>query len=291
MFPERLRAFAAEFDRRLDAYLKPTGDVPPELLAAVRYSVLAPGKRLRPYLLTRCCELAGGDLNRAWPVAAAVECVHAFSLIHDDLPAMDDDDLRRGQPTCHKKFTEATAILAGDALVMLAFELLARHVEDSALAGQLVLELASGAGWAGMTGGQAADLQGAKRPPSMERVEYIHAHKTARLFEASCRLGVIVAEGDPDTLEALGTYGQMVGRAFQIADDLLDVTASAETLGKGVGKDVQAGKQTYPQCVGIRESRAAAESAIEAALRAIDTLGSEVDELRALARYAADRNY
>jgi len=291
MFPERLRAFAAEFDRRLDAYLEPTGDVPLGLLAAVRYSALAPGKRVRPYLLTRCCELAGGDLNRAWPAAAAVECVHAFSLIHDDLPAMDDDDLRRGQPTCHKKFTEATAILAGDALVILAFELLARHSENSATTGRLVLELASGGGWAGMTGGQAADLQGETQPPSMERVEYIHAHKTARLFEASCRLGVMVAEGGADKLEALGTYGLLVGRVFQITDDLLDVTATAEALGKGVGKDAPAGKQTYPRCVGIRESRAAVERAVQAAIRAIDALGSEADDLRALARYAADRNY
>ncbi len=145
--PQRLREFATEFDRRFETHLTPTGDVPPELLEAIRYAALSPGKRVRPYLVTRCCELAGGKTAGAWPAAAAIECVHAFSLIHDDLPAMDDDDLRRGRPTCHKRFGEALAILAGDALVVLAFEKLARDTHDSAIAAQLVAELAAGVGW------------------------------------------------------------------------------------------------------------------------------------------------
>ncbi len=291
MFPERLRAFAAKFDRRFDAYLTPAHGVPPELPAAMRYSALAPGKRLRPYLVTRCCELVGGETGTVWPVAAAVECVHAFSLIHDDLPAMDDDDLRRGQPTCHRKFDEATAILAGDALVVLAFELLTREVADRDVASRLVLELASGTGWAGMIGGQAADVHGQSKPPSLEQVKYIHAHKTARLFETACRLGAIAGHADAGKLASAGRYGQMVGRAFQIADDLLDVTAGPTALGKDVGKDAMAGKQTFPRCVGVEGSRAAARNAVETAIAALGVFGPEADDLRELAEYVVDRNY
>lgn len=290
-FPEFLRPFATAFDEHLAAYLTPSGDVPPELLEAIRYSALAPGKRLRPYLVTRCCELVGGAVADAWPVAAAVECVHAFSLIHDDLPAMDDDDLRRGQPACHKKFGEATAILVGDALVVLAFEILAREVEDRAVAGQLVLELAAGTGWSGMIGGQTADVLGSSKAPSVELAEYIHERKTARLFEISCRLGAIAGHAQANAVAALGRFGQMMGRAFQIADDLLDVTSTAKALGKEAGKDAGAGKQTFPRCVGTEQSRIAAHDAVEAAVAALGVFGPEADDLRALARYVVDRHY
>lgn len=290
-FPDFLRPFATVFDEHLAAYLTPRGDVPPELLEAIRYSALAPGKRLRPYLVTRCCELVGGAVADVWPVAAAVECIHAFSLIHDDLPAMDDDDLRRGQPACHKKFGEAVAILAGDALVVLAFEILAQEVEDQALAGQLVLELATATGWSGMIGGQTADVLGQSKAPSVELAGYIHQRKTARLFETACRLGAIAGHAPTDTVAALGRFGQMMGRAFQIADDLLDVTATGETLGKRSGKDAKAGKQTFPRCVGTKQSRAAAHDAVEAAVAALRAFGPEADDLRALARYVVDRHY
>jgi geranylgeranyl pyrophosphate synthase len=288
---QRLQAFAAEFDSHFQEYLSAQQDVPPRLLEAVRYSALAPGKRIRPYLVRRCCELVGGSADDAWPAAAAIECVHAFSLVHDDLPAMDDDDLRRGRPTSHKKFGEAVAILAGDALVVLAFELLARHVRDSNLSATLSLELAQGAGWSGMIGGQTADIEGQSKPPGLELAKYIHERKTARLFESACRMGAMVGRTRVDAVDSLGQFGRMLGQAFQIADDLLDLTSSAEAMGKDVGKDAEASKQTYPQCMGIDASRRAAREATNAAIAELEAFGTAADDLRALSRWLADRNY
>ncbi len=287
----RLADFAAEFDRRFEEYLTPDGDVPPLLLEAIRYSALAPGKRLRPYLVVRCCELAGGAGAKAWPVAAAVECIHTFSLIHDDLPAMDDDDLRRGLPTCHRKFGEAAAILAGDALMVFAFELLARHVEDARLASGVIRELSRAAGWAGMIGGQSADVIGETEPPDLELAGYIHERKTAALFEVSCRLGAMIGGATQAEADRLARFGQMLGRAFQIADDLLDVTATQEVIGKQVRKDLGSGKQTFPRCVGIERSRLAARKTVEAAVAHLEGFAERADNLRALARYVVDRNY
>ena len=250
---QRLRSFADEADARLQEMLAVSSRDESKLRAAVRYSLLAPGKRLRPYLVVRCCELVGGSREQAWPVAAAIECVHAFSLVHDDLPAMDNDDLRRGRPTTHKQFDQATAILAGDALAVLAFEFIARHVADATLASRLVLELSQAAGWSGMIGGQAADLEGEKSPPSIDLTRAIHDRKTAALFSAAARMGAIIGRGDETRIEAVGTYGRHLGLSFQIADDLLDVTSTAEKLGKTVGKDARAGKQTYPASVGVQQ--------------------------------------
>ena len=291
MPPEGLHQFAAEFDPRFEAMVSPSEDVPGELLEAVRYSALAPGKRIRPFLVVRCCELAGGKRDAAWAAAAAIECIHAFSLIHDDLPAMDDDDSRRGQPSCHKKFGEATAILAGDALVVLAFELLVRHAADAGMAAKMVLELARGAGWSGMIGGQAADILGQSQPPTLSLAEYIHQRKTARLFETACRLGPIAGRASTAKIDALGHFGQMLGRAFQIVDDLLDVQARADDVGKRVKKDAQAGKQTFPRCVGIDGSRDAARAACDAAVTALHPFGTDAADLCALARYVVDRDF
>jgi len=288
---ERLRAFAAEFDRRFGDYLIPLGQVPQELVDAVRYSALASGKRIRPYLVVRCCDLVGGAVDDAWPVAAAVECVHAFSLIHDDLPAIDNDDLRRGRPTCHKQFSEATAILAGDALLVMAFELITRHAADEQLAGRLVLELAQGTGWEGMIGGELADIQGEKKPPDVALTQDIHERKTARLFQTACTLGAMTGRGNAEMVVACGRFGQMLGRTFQISDDLLDVTSTTERLGKKVGKDLAAGKQTFPRCVGIQQSREAALAAANAAVVQLQGFGPAADDLRALAMYTVDRNY
>lgn len=290
-FAEQLAAFAGRFDRRFSEYLAPSGDVPPRLLEAVRYSALAPGKRLRPYLVVRCCELVGGGESDAWGAAAAIECVHAFSLIHDDLPAMDDDDVRRGRPTSHKKFGEAVAILAGDALLALAFELLTTEMRDAPVVRATVAELAIGAGWSGMIGGQTADILGEGEVPRRELAEYIHARKTARLFETACRLGALVGHGSTEKADRLGAFGQMVGRAFQIADDLLDVTASTKALGKSVRKDAGASKQTFPQCVGMEGSRQAAGEAVVAAIVALESFGPAADDLRTLAHYVIDRTY
>jgi geranylgeranyl diphosphate synthase type II len=290
-FPDCLKEFATEFDREFGRLLQPPEDVPPILAEAMRYSALSPGKRIRPYLVARCCELAGGSRSGVWYVGAAVECVHAFSLIHDDLPAMDDDDLRRGRPTCHRKFGEAIAILAGDALMMLAFELLARHCPDPVRLPKLVLSLAKGGGWSGMIGGQAADVLGENEPPSIERARYIHERKTAALFEASCAMGVIASGGTDEVLSALTAYGKHLGQAFQITDDLLDVTSTSQLMGKRVGKDVSAGKQTFPECVGMERSRAAARESASEAFARLAPFGEDADDLRSLANYVVDRNY
>ncbi len=284
-----LRRFAAEFDPRFAACLEPAGDVPPVLAEAMRYAALAPGKRIRPFLVVRCCELVGGDAAAAWASACAVECIHAFSLIHDDLPAMDDDALRRGLPTCHVKFGEAVAILAGDALSVLAFECLANQRADAARVIDMVRELATAAGRAGMIGGQAADVLGEREAPLKELVRYIHERKTARLFAAACRLGALAGGGSTEQITALGLYGQNLGVAFQIADDLLDVTASRESLGKAVKKDAVARKQTFPQCVGLEASRTAAAEAAAAALTAIAVFGDEAADLRSLAQFVIAR--
>jgi len=255
----------------------------------MRYSLLAPGKRLRPYLTCRCCCLAGGDEASAYPVAAAVECVHAFSLIHDDLPAMDDDDVRRGQPACHVRFGEATAILAGDALLALAFELVAGATASQRLAGLLTLELARAVGTAGMIGGQAEDLAGEQHPPDQALTELIHLRKTARLFECACRLGAMLADNEGRAREALGDYGRHLGLAFQATDDLLDATATAEQLGKPTGKDAGRGKQTLVRCVGIEESRRRAAVYVDQAVAALAPFGPQADDLRELARYVLRR--
>ena len=289
-FTDTLRIFVSDFNTRFNQFLAAT-DVPVELLEAVRYSALAPGKRIRPYLVIRCCELAGGVRQEAWAAAAAVECIHAFSLVHDDLPALDNDDLRRGCPTTHRQFGEAMAILAGDALVMLAFELIARHVTDSLKAQKMVLELSQQAGWVGMIGGQAADITGNQAPPSVELARYIHDRKTACLFAASCRMGAIAGGGSEEAITTVGRFGMQLGRAFQIADDLLDVTSNAKTLGKSAGKDAGAGKQTFPACVGVEASRAEIDLAVDAAVEELRQFGEVADDLRALARYAGSRNY
>lgn len=233
--------------------------------------------------------MVGGSRDAAWPVAAAVECVHAFSLVHDDLPAMDNDDLRRGRPTTHKAFDEATAILAGDALVVLAFELIAAHVADSAIASRLMLELARATGGSGMIGGQAADLAGEKESPSIDLTRAIHNRKTAALFTAAARMGAIVGRANQSQVEKLETFGRHFGLAFQIADDLLDVTSTTEELGKAVGKDARAGKQTYPRCVGVQASRDAAAKQRDQAIAALEPFGAAADDLRELAAYIVSR--
>ncbi len=290
--PDRCRQFAEEFDRRLRAYLEPHGGVvPPALYEAVRYAALSPGKRIRPYLVVRCCELVGGKAGDAWPVAGAVECVHAFSLVHDDLPAMDNDDVRRGQPTTHKKFGDGIAILAGDALLAFAFELIARHVADNALAGRMLLDLATHTGWEGMIGGQALDIVGQDLPQGLELTGLIIDHKTAKLFAGACRLGALVGRADEGIVTALGAYGYNLGRAFQIADDLLDVTATQGTTGKAVAKDAAAGKQTYPRCVGVEQSRVEAKRAADLAVAELDRFGNAAEDLCQLAHYVADRSF
>lgn len=288
---ERLRRWAAEFDAKYEKLITPIETAPGELVEAVRYSALAGGKRLRPFLVTRCCELTGGDALEALPAAAAIECVHTFSLVHDDLPAMDDDDLRRGRPTAHKQFGEAMAILSGDALLALAFELIVRGCPDGERAAAMVLELSRGTGWSGMIGGQVHDVLGEHQPPSRSLVETIHSKKTAALFASACRLGALVAGADAGDVERLGEFGRFLGHTFQIADDLLDLTATPEQMGKAVRKDAKAGKQTYPAVVGVEASRAVAAEMAQRAIDALSPFGDAADDLRSLAMFVVQRQH
>lgn len=276
---------------------------PAAVFDAMAYSLMAPGKRLRPALVLMACQAARGTNEQALPAACAVEMVHTYSLIHDDLPAMDDDDLRRGLPTCHKKFGEALAILAGDALLTLAFQVLAESYPP-ATAAVSCLELARGAGAAGMVGGQALDLAAegrissgeSERPKSAGDLESIHRRKTGALFRASLRLGFYAAQGEkpggPDRAlqERLDAFGRAFGLAFQISDDLLDVEGCCENAGKRVGKDAARGKLTYPGLLGNEESRRRAELLCKEAIQAVDGLGAAAEPLAALARLVMDRD-
>ncbi|MDM8008891.1 MAG: polyprenyl synthetase family protein [Phycisphaerae bacterium] len=285
-----LASWARDFESVIDSMLVPDPAVPPVLSEAVRYSVQG-GKRVRAFIVTRICELCGGTAEMAAPAAVALECVHAFSLVHDDLPAMDDDDLRRGRPTCHKAFGEAEAILAGDALLALAFEIPATGIVEPAVVKAVVAELAKGTGWAGMIGGQTTDIQSEAQPPELGLVQRIHRYKTARLFVTAGRLGAYCARAEEAQLAAASAYGQHLGLAFQIADDLLDVTGSAEQMGKAVAKDAEAGKQTYPGAVGIEASRAAARDEVRKAIQALEIFGPAAEDLRQLANYIVERRH
>ena len=258
------------------------------LFESVEYALAGSGKRLRPVLVLETCRVCGGTEEAAWAAALAVECVHSFSLIHDDLPAMDDDDLRRGKPTSHKVFGEATAILAGDWLVAHAFELLASGRVEPEVAPALVRTLAEGT--RDMVVGQAADVAGEQQPIDRERVAFIHRHKTARLLETACTLGALCARASIEQVERVADYGRHFGLAFQIVDDLLDRTGTTADLGKRVGKDADVSKQTYPAAFGLEESRRQARTKVEAAVAALAPLGEGAERLRDLARYVLTRD-
>nr|WP_225323004.1 farnesyl diphosphate synthase [Synechococcus sp. RSCCF101] len=274
----------------LDASLGP--ERPEGLREAMRYSLLAGGKRLRPILCLAACELAGGEAELAMPTAVALEMIHTMSLIHDDLPAMDDDDLRRGQPTNHVKFGEATAILAGDALLTRAFEMVARRSPgvppDRLLA--VVAELSLAAGAPGLVGGQVVDLDSEGRSVDLETLEYIHLHKTGALLRASVLCGALIAGADQALLDGLRAYARGIGLAFQIIDDILDVTASSEVLGKTAGKDLVADKTTYPKLLGLEQSRQRADQLIDAAKAGLEPWLDRAQPLLALADYITSRD-
>ena len=260
---------------------------------AMRYAVLGGGKRLRPLLAIATCEACGGSLEHVLDPAAALEMLHTYSLVHDDLPAMDDDDLRRGRPTVHRAFGEAEAVLAGDALLTLAFEVLATAPPGDALAvrrAEAVAAVARGAGVDGMIGGQMADLEAERAEADPDRLEWIHLHKTGRLIAASVLLGAIHAGASEAERRQLERFGLETGLAFQIADDVLDATSSAEILGKTPGKDLRAGKATYPAALGIDASRAEAARRVGVALEALERSGRATEPLRELARFAALRS-
>jgi geranylgeranyl diphosphate synthase type II len=269
-------------------------EAPPRLLESIEYSLLAGGKRLRPALVLESARACGSsDPMRnpaALAAAGAIELIHTFSLVHDDLPAMDDDDLRRGRPTNHKVFGEAMAILAGDAMVAMAFELLATAPEP-AVGVRLAAELARASGPAGMIGGQVLDMEGENQSLALEPLQRLHRMKTGALLVAACRMGAVAAgESDSSRLHALTSFGRHVGLAFQIVDDLLDITASTEQLGKGTGKDAGKGKNTYPRLLGLEESRREATRQLAGAVAALDELGPAAEGLRSLAHFIVERD-
>jgi geranylgeranyl diphosphate synthase, type II len=268
---------------------------PPKLLEAIRYSLMAGGKRLRPALVLESAHACGkNDLDHFQPTssalaaAAAMELIHTFSLVHDDLPAMDDDDLRRGRPTNHKVFGEAMAILAGDAMTTMAFEILAADAEP-ALVPSLVAELARASGPAGMIGGQAIDIDQQHPPRNLAELQHLHRMKTGALLTASCRMGAIAAGANSGHLAALDAFGRHLGLAFQIVDDVLDQTATAQELGKATKKDEAKGKVTYPMLIGLEASHREASAQLAAALKSIEPLGHRAGGLRALAEFVVNR--
>ncbi len=281
---------AALVETFLDQVLPPVAGHLPRLAEAMRYSALGGGKRLRPALVFAAAEACGHDRGLALPAAAAVEMIHTYSLIHDDLPAMDDDDLRRGRPTSHKVFGEALAILAGDALLTQAFEVLAaaegiapsRRVE-------IVREIAAAGGPAGLVGGQVADLEGEGRDLALPDLEFIHARKTGALILASVRAGALAAGADAGQIAALSDYARRIGLGFQIIDDLLDIEGDPAATGKGTGRDSTRRKATFPAVFGIEASRQRAEELIAEALAAIAAFGAEAEPLRNLARFVGRR--
>ena len=278
-------------DAALDRSTQLGDGCPARLREAMRYSLLAPGKRLRPMLVVLAAEACGGTMEAALPAAVAVEMVHTYSLVHDDLPAMDDDDLRRGRPTCHKAFDEATAILVGDALLALAFETLASQLHPPALAAKCCAVLARAAGASELVGGQADDLAGVAAHAGVAALESIHRRKTGAMFLASLELGARTAGAGERQRSALQEYGRRLGLAFQITDDLLDVASSTEALGKRAGKDSQQGKLTFPGVLGADESRRRAEQLIDEACQALEPLAPRAEGLEVLARYVLERNH
>ncbi|MBX3458802.1 MAG: polyprenyl synthetase family protein [Planctomycetes bacterium] len=277
-------------DQALKRYAWPNAAAPRRIIDAMNYSLNAGGKRLRPLLVFAACEAVDGDMQDAMPVAAAFEFVHTYSLIHDDLPAMDDDDLRRGQPTCHKAFDEATAILAGDAMNTYAFQAILEGVGAPARAVAAALELARASGIEGMVGGQMADLESEGQQPDLERLRYIHSSKTGALITAACVCGGIVGGAHGKTLVSLRRYGQQVGLAFQVVDDILDETATAEQLGKSPGKDAAANKMTYPRVMGLEAARQHASELVESALGELEGLENPA-ALRTIAAFFTARTH
>ncbi|HIE0705076.1 (2E,6E)-farnesyl diphosphate synthase [Serratia ureilytica] len=296
-FADQLQIFRQRADRALLDFIAPLPFNDGNMVAAMRHGALLGGKRLRPFLVYTTGQMFGVSLANLDAPAAAVECIHAYSLIHDDLPAMDDDDLRRGQPTCHIKFGEANAILAGDALQTLAFSILAdAEMPDVALRDRLAMvsELATASGVAGMCGGQSLDLEAEGKHVDLQALEQIHRHKTGALIRAAVRLGALSAgEAGRAVLPQLDRYAAAVGLAFQVQDDILDVVGETEKIGKRQGADQQHGKSTYPALLGLDSAKAKAWDLYQEALAALDTLAAQsynTAPLRALASFIIERD-
>ena len=290
---ELMMTYQKRVEETLELWLPTSSISPSSLHEAMRYAVLNGGKRIRPLLVYFTGMALQVDLPALDNPACAVELVHAYSLVHDDLPAMDNDDLRRGQPTCHKAFDEATAILAGDALQTLAFYVLSRNIyltEKQHL--KMIETLALAAGSRGMVGGQALDIEAIGKNLNVAELENMHIHKTGALIRASVKLGALTCHMlDEDNVFRLDQYAKCIGLAFQIQDDILDVESPTETLGKNQGADIAHNKVTYPSVLGLREAKEMAHELIEQALSHLDSFDSKADPLRLLAQYIIARNY
>jgi geranylgeranyl diphosphate synthase type II len=269
---------------------------PTSLHKAMRYSLFAGGKRIRPILSMAAFEAVGGRGDGILPFACALEVIHTYSLIHDDLPAMDNDDYRRGQPTCHKVFGEAIGILAGDALLTEAFRLMTspsvwnNSLKDKGVILEILNEVAQAAGMSGMVGGQVLDIESEGKEVDLPTIQYIHTHKTGALILASIRVGVKLGGASGETLRAFTRYGENIGLAFQIADDILNVEGTSSSLGKNIGTDLSKGKATYPSLLGLEESKRRAEELVKLAVEALSPFGPEADPLREIARFIILRN-
>ena len=281
-------------DSALERFLPAEDERPQTLHKAMRYSVFAGGKRVRPILLLAACEAVGGDIEKGMPAACAMEMIHTYSLIHDDLPAMDDDDFRRGRPTSHKVFGEAIAILAGDALLTESFKLISdprfsASVDPSALIA-VMQEIATCAGSYGMVGGQVVDMESeGKSDMDLPTVQYIHTHKTGALIKASVVAGALLGAADEKQLAAIRRYGEAAGLAFQIADDILDIEGTTEEIGKDAGSDQARGKATYPAVIGLSAAKDEAKAMMDEAFAALSLFGDSAEPLREIARYIVDR--
>lgn len=288
LFPPELATHRQLIDDALASWCKFDDDCPARLREAIEYVVLSPGKRIRPLLVLAAAEACSGNVNDALPGACAVEFIHNYSLIHDDLPAMDDDELRRGRPTCHIAFDEATAILAGDAMIPLAFEVLS-SIEDSKVAAESCRVLSRAAGASQLVGGQVDDLDAEFADRDVEVLEKIHRRKTGALLTASLELGAVSAKAGSEQRNKLASYGQNLGLAFQIADDLLDFRGSQTKMGKRTGKDADRGKMTYPSVLGEAESESRLHLLAEQAVADLKTFGDLAKPLEQLARFVVHR--
>ena len=288
-----LKSHQKMIDRALDRHLPKATVKPATLHKAMRYSLFAGGKRLRPILCLAAAEACHGKIENALPLACALECIHTYSLVHDDLPSMDNDDFRRGRPTCHKVFGDGIAVLAGDALLTIAFEIVSKakpapRYDISILLG----EVAVAAGSQRLIAGQVADLEAEGRKVNRRQLRYIHENKTAAILTTSVRLGAMSANAEPKKLRAITNFGRGLGLAFQVIDDILDVTQTSEMLGKSAGKDIAAQKATYPAVIGLEKSRAEARRLTREAHDALSIFGSrDTESLHALANYLLEREY
>ena len=295
VFQQRLEEFQQRVNQALAHWLPPDNLNPTKLHQAMRYAVLGSGKRVRPVLVYATASTLGIPFSRVDGIAAAIEIIHAYSLIHDDLPAMDDDDLRRGHPTCHKQFDEATAILAGDALQALAFYILSHDpqmTEDPARRLQMIETLALNSGSRGMAGGQAIDLDSVGKSINITELETMHIHKTGALIRTCIRMAALSAEGiQEDQFEALDSYAKKIGLSFQVQDDILDVIGDTSTLGKPQGSDAGLDKPTFPSIIGLQAAREKAQELHQQALDALDLFGTEADILRHISHWFVERSH